>query len=684
EAAQLSGSKVLQMRKALEEAASNRFHAADTAASEREAAGEFDEARRILRELRDEAQAVAGIPEKVDARLVRVDEAHHRAVASRDAPDPRREAESRFRPLEDSIRALEANREYERAIGILEGARTMAEDNAVLVAMIVERIGMLRALASKAVVKPPPPTPKESPDLILQRALAEFNAGQIDRAIPILAQMFRDAPNDSRGHALAAHCVLRKGNKMSASGYATRALQLNPADPRANLVIGLIRAEEGKFEEAIARLDTALAAEPGWTEGRLARARACVGLKKWDLALKDLEQLPDAPATLKIDSLEGIGRLPEAAEACGAWTQQPASLLRRAGIYLKLKENDKARADFEKALEVDPANEEAKAALAKLRPAVKPPEVKKPLKPSDIKKKLAEYFNAKSENFVIRRDDKVLAQLWYDWSKAEQLQDFATEAVSHDKRQLVLQGAANKVGGLSIRARLSGEWSVRLDVVLTGAVGQTSGWGVRTANSLLPSPAPGEYAGAGVYQDPGGWKLVTATVGRKDAPPPQSKPVTLQPGSMVTLVLTREGSKFRATYGSGIVCELEADGMDPSYLRVYSVVPLRIDRLEIQAVLDPEWVASILDPPEPSQSLPGLYEAGQMKVTVESAEGQLKMTIPGQNPYPLKKLDGMKYELEGGKGWTAEFTVEAGRARSVTLTPPPGTGQPATLNRVEK
>jgi tetratricopeptide (TPR) repeat protein len=129
--------------------------------------------------------------------------------------------------------------------------------------------------------------------------------------------------------AAAASEVVRKQYLDAAVNDFEQAIRLKEKQYQAYVNLALAREEEGRFDEALARLDEALALEPG--QAAIYRARARLGRKRHDpaAALEDLRQAiaheaPDAGGlALAAEDhrerallLAGLGRYPDVVREC--------------------------------------------------------------------------------------------------------------------------------------------------------------------------------------------------------------------------------------------------------------------------------------------------------------------------------------------------------------------------------
>src|SRR5579863_6917711 len=91
-----------------------------------------------------------------------------------------------------------------------------------------------------------------------------------------------------------------------------------------------------------------------------------------------------------------------------------------------------------------------------------------------------------------------------------------------------------------------------------------------------------------------------------------------------------------------------------------SVGPLRFDRLPDDLAADPEVL----------RRLCGTYSMGPVEITVALEGGRLTVTAPGAPSFDLRAVRGLRFELVGQPGITAEFeTDEAGTVTRLVAQP---------------
>ena len=153
------------------------------------------------------------------------------------------------------------------------------------------------------------------------------------------------------------------------AAYLEEAIRIAPADPTALRTRGLLRATQGKTEEALADFDAALKADPEHAPTLEAKAMVLIQLKRYDEALSALAKVrelePESVAPLvqeaRVHALQENyqAALHNLEQAEKAEPENVGVLLLRATVYQQMEQNDKALADTEKALKLRPGLEPA-------------------------------------------------------------------------------------------------------------------------------------------------------------------------------------------------------------------------------------------------------------------------------------------------------------------------------------
>jgi len=213
---------------------------------------------------------------------------------------------------------------------------------------------------------------QHSPEDIVRRATAAFNAGSRDEARVLCEQGLAGAPGDPMLSHLLAAVLFSQGEIESARGHVETSLASRPGNAAAHLLAARIARAAGDFDAALSHLDRAIALAPQ-REGFLEKARTLDQASLYQASLRTATR-EAWQAILKIvpQNIEAAARLGRLAWEDGDHTLA-ASLLERAvagdapasawfdlGLVRQdLRDYDKAASAYRKALEKKPEHAEA-------------------------------------------------------------------------------------------------------------------------------------------------------------------------------------------------------------------------------------------------------------------------------------------------------------------------------------
>jgi tetratricopeptide (TPR) repeat protein len=562
--------------------------------------------RSDLQAFRSQAGDVTGFREKIESELQKIS-------ASEGQDALRREADRQFKGLQDSVALLEANGEYDRAIATLEGARATSGDNPLLVAMIDRRIRALQETKPKPVEPKVPVGPDPAIETVFAKAKSDFDAGQFDASLATITEFLRKAPQEARGHALKAHCFLKKGNRANATIDADEAMRLDSTNAEAQLVAGILCVWKKEFEKASELLTRSISRDPLNPEAYVARAEAGLALGAASDTIQDLDEAVrlkrdlrtrrDA-ILLRVRALAELDRSDEALKECSDWiSREPKELLpliERAQINATIGKYKESKADLDKAYSIDPNNKEVIAlrdivtkATSTSAPPPKPKTSGKAA-PTDFRKKLEAQFHASREQFQLLQDGRVLATLTYDFSKAEQLEDFERANVEPGGGFLKFTPGDPKPAMMTLKQRVKGDFNVVIDFVHQDASPKKNlGVGIQT--QLSSDIEADQTDGVSFFfMNAPDWNI-NLQLSRKDGGDAIISDVKYiqdyKPGTPGRMTLRREGAKYTAIYGSFVTSGTQA-GFDSTFLRIVSMHNVKVTRVDIQAVIEVEGVAS--------------------------------------------------------------------------------------------
>ncbi len=213
---------------------------------------------------------------------------------------------------------------------------------------------------------------QHSPEDIVRRATAAFNAGQRDEARKLCEQGLGRAPGDPMLSHLLAAVLFSQGEIVSARGHVETSLAKRPGNAAAHLLAARIARAAGDFDAALSHLDRAIALAPQ-REGFLEKARTLDQARLYQASLRTATR-EAWQAILKIvpQNIEAAARLGRLAWEDGDHALA-ASLLERAvagdapasawfdlGLVRQdLRDYDKAASAYRTALEKKPEHAEA-------------------------------------------------------------------------------------------------------------------------------------------------------------------------------------------------------------------------------------------------------------------------------------------------------------------------------------
>ena len=122
-------------------------------------------------------------------------------------------------------------------------------------------IGLLLVLA--ALSAQAPPSRRQSPDLVAQRAWAAFNEGRTAEAARLFEEALKSAPDNPDVLVGAAAVAHLSGRTESARVHLLRALAADPRFTPASMLLGELLYRSGDVSGAIAAYDDALRYAPG-------------------------------------------------------------------------------------------------------------------------------------------------------------------------------------------------------------------------------------------------------------------------------------------------------------------------------------------------------------------------------------------------------------------------------------
>jgi putative PEP-CTERM system TPR-repeat lipoprotein len=294
---------------------------------------------------------------------------------------------------------------------------------------------------------------KQAPNLPnAQRMLAAtyLRLGTPARALEVLQQPLSSDAQNPQLLALAGEAYLATGDFPKAAQYLAQATAMEPKNAAVRTRLGQVRFAEGDTEAAIRDLQAASAMDPKASSADLTLIANLFRQKKYDEALTAINRLqqkqPDSPLVYNLKGVVYLSKrdVPAARANFEKAVQIQSNYLPAIGNLAQLdrleKKPDVARKRFETVLEKEPKNEQALLGYASLLQSLggEPGEIESLLKkavtasPQSIDARLA------LVNFYLRKGDGKLAL-----ASAQE----ADAAIPNDPRTLQLLGQVQQATG---------------------------------------------------------------------------------------------------------------------------------------------------------------------------------------------------------------------------------------------
>lgn len=192
-------------------------------------------------------------------------------------------------------------------------------------------------------------------DRAARTLLARVNLalGLPDQTLALIQPLLEATPTDARLLSLASQAQIQQKNPSAAESTLQKAVAANPDDAALHSQFGLIQAQAGDIEAAMRELNTATRLDQKQVQPLVALTLLHLNRKQYDLALDTLAQL-DAllPNNPVVYNLAGV-------------------------IRLSKREDDAARKQFERALQLNPVYMAAAMNLAQMDMRIGKPEAAK-------------------------------------------------------------------------------------------------------------------------------------------------------------------------------------------------------------------------------------------------------------------------------------------------------------------
>ncbi len=153
-------------------------------------------------------------------------------------------------------------------------------------------------------------------------AQCDQTQGRLQAAVDRYETLVQTHPDYVEPMVNLANIAWAGGDSASATHYYALAIDTDPFFAPAHGYFGLFLLAQTAAQPAMARLERALALDPGWEALRVDLARACVAAGKAERALRELESVLEVmPATDALEVVRGdaLQRLGRRLEARAAW-----------------------------------------------------------------------------------------------------------------------------------------------------------------------------------------------------------------------------------------------------------------------------------------------------------------------------------------------------------------------------
>jgi putative PEP-CTERM system TPR-repeat lipoprotein len=197
-----------------------------------------------------------------------------------------------------------------------------------------------------------------------------------DRALKVARAMLDRGVQDPVLLGIAGEAALRRNDVAAATGFFERATRLDPGDAGKRTGLGIARLSAGQSEAGFAELEAAVALDVHSSRADLALITARLRTKQFDQALAAIDALekkqPDRPLPHNLRGMALLGKNdPARARASFERALQidPAYFAAAANLAqldLRDKKPEEARRRFESVIQKDPKNVQAIMALAQL------------------------------------------------------------------------------------------------------------------------------------------------------------------------------------------------------------------------------------------------------------------------------------------------------------------------------
>ena len=222
------------------------------------------------------------------------------------------------------------------------------------------------------------------------RGRAHMEQDRYHAAVRDLDRSIKLDPKLAAAYRNRAAANFELGNYAATAEDATQALDLEPETDKAKLLMLRARsyAAQNQFREGVADFDRVLDIEPEKVDAFIERGALLAKNKRHDAAIRDFNKaLELEPKNAKAYALRGETKLYDRKADQGyidvnialiLKADDPEALRIRGDIFRAQNRNENAIADYQKAVALDPFEEQARETLVRLRAPV-PVDTRKPL-----------------------------------------------------------------------------------------------------------------------------------------------------------------------------------------------------------------------------------------------------------------------------------------------------------------
>jgi hypothetical protein len=215
-----------------------------------------------------------------------------------------------------------------------------------------------------------------SPQALLQTGFQRLQEGRVEEAWNAFHEVLRLDPDQPLAHHMVGLIAMQSGQLQLGVESLRRAIALNPDDPVAWSNLGNGLSGLGRPEEALAAFGKALAMAPDFVDALNNRAILFGRLGRWEDALKDYDKalaIEPRSAVVHNNRAQALTALGRSGEALASYDRAIAlgpdnadAWYNRANLRAELRQDDAAAVDYRKAIALRPDHLEAHVNLGNL------------------------------------------------------------------------------------------------------------------------------------------------------------------------------------------------------------------------------------------------------------------------------------------------------------------------------